>query len=489
MKLDSKICYRAVSSRDPRFDGRFFTAVKSTGIYCRPVCPARTPKRSNCLFFPCAAAAEEAGYRPCLRCCPEAAPGTPAWMGTSASVSRALRLIARGALNGEGVNDLAMRLGMGDRHLRRLFIQHLGAPPKAVAATFRVQLAKKLIDETDLSITEIAFSSGFNSIRRFNDAIRETYGCAPSALRKSARSGSSKKANGYVTLRLSYRPPFSWQRLIDFLAPRAIPGVEWIEGGTYRRTMELDEVRGVIEVKPGRGSFLSLRVPVEASRKLACITERVRSLFDLHAAPEEIRRHLARDPLLARRVKARPGLRVPGAWNGFELAVRAILGQQVTVRGASTLAGRLVSVFGAPLDTEYGKALNRNFPKPEVLARANLQKIGIPRTRADAIRSLAKLCASGGLAFDGSRSIEETMTSLTGIKGLGPWTAQYIAMRALEDPDAFPAGDLGLRRALAETKTPLTAARLAEKAEAWRPWRAYAAMHIWMNPDSISGRR
>jgi AraC family transcriptional regulator of adaptative response / DNA-3-methyladenine glycosylase II len=481
MRLDPEICYRAVSSRDPRFDGRFFTGVRSTGIYCRPICPARTPKRSNCTFYACAAAAEEAGFRPCLRCCPEAAPGTPAWMGTSASVSRALRLIAQGALNGEGVDDLAMQLGMGDRHLRRLFIQHLGASPKAVAATHRVQLAKKLIDETDLPITEIAFSSGFNSIRRFNDAIRKTYGCPPSALRKAARSGSARMVNGSITLRLAYRPPFSWQGLIDFLAPRAIPGVERIEGNAYLRTVDLDGIRGVIEVRPGRGAFLMLKVPVESSQKLALITERVRNLFDLHAAPEEIRKHLARVPEL--RVKARPGLRVPGAWDGFELAVRAILGQQVTVRGATTLAGRLVQAFGAPLETEQDETLNRIFPEPDAIARANLRKIGIPGARAAAIRSLAKACASGDLALDGSRSIEETVSALTGLKGLGPWTAQYIAMRALKDPDALPAGDLGLRRALSRTNKPLTAARLADMAKAWRPWRAYAAMHVWMKPD------
>lgn len=474
MNLDPHICYTAVKSRDARFDGRFYTAVKSTGIYCRPICPARTPKRQNCDFYACAAAAEEAGFRPCLRCRPEASPGTPAWLGTSATVYRGIRLINEGALDSGGVDTLAARLGVGARHLRRLFNEHLGASPLAVAQTRRVHLARKLLDETRLPVTEIAFSAGFQSVRRFNAAMHKTYGCSPSALRSMSRHAGRVPINGYLRLRLPYRAPFDWQSIVDFLKPRAIPGVEKVDRKAYQRTIALDDMRGLLEVKPSADeSCLILKAPVASSRHLVGIVQRVRNLFDLDADPDAIDWHLGEDRLLEKRVRAKPGLRMPGAWDRFEVAVRAVLGQQVTVKAASTLAGRLVRAFGET-DGSY-----RFFPAPEALCDADIASIGLPQSRAEAIRNLAKAVAEKTLRLD---DCDEAREVLQEIPGIGPWTVQYIAMRALKEPDAFPEGDLGLRRALGQGKKPATPAQLLEAAERWRPWRAYAAMQLWMNP-------
>lgn len=446
MDLNPEICYRAVRSRDSRFDGRFFTAVTSTGIYCRPVCPARTPRRKNVAFYPCAAAAEEAGFRPCLRCRPESSPGTPAWLGTSATVSRGLKLINEGALDQGGVDELAGRLGMGSRQLRRLFNEHLGASPLAVALSKRVHMARKLLDETRLTVTEIAYAAGFQSVRRFNAAMQKTYGRSPTSLRKMDRVLDSDEA--HLVLRLPYRAPYDWRLLIDFLKPRAIPGVETVRHEAYRREIE----QGVVEVKPSRKEHcLLLRVPVAASRNLASIVERARCLFDVGADPDAIERHLKTNPLLAGRIK--PGLRVPGAWDRFELAVRAVLGQQVSVKGATTLAGRVNASFGL---------------SPAALARADLTTIGLTRKRAEAVRGLA----TAARCLDDPATARERLLE---IPGIGPWTVQYIAMRALKEPDAFPSSDLGLRKALSKT-----AKQLEKAAEKWRPWRAYAAMHLWM---------
>jgi len=478
-ELDAARCYRALVSRDARFDGRFFSAVRTTGVYCRPICPARTPKRANVTFYRCAAAAEAAGFRACLRCRPETSPGTPAWLGTSATVSRALRHIASGALDEGSVADLADRLGIGERHLRRLFLKHLGAAPLAVAQTQRVHFAKRLVVETALPMTQIALDAGFSSIRRFNAAMLRACGRSPTALRRGHRARAAGTRAGELVLRLPFRAPFPWEETIAFLAPRAIPGVEEVTPDAYRRSVVVDGVPGVVEVRPpAAGRYLALHVPGELAGGLARLVTAARRLFDLGADPHEIGTQLGRDRALARRVRRCPGLRVPGAWDGFEVAVRAILGQQVTVRGATTLIGRLVASLGTPLPEPRG-AVGRLFPAPERVADARLETIGLPRVRAEAVRALARAVAAGRLRLDASAGLEEAVAALVELPGVGPWTAHYVAMRALGEPDAFPAGDLGLRRALLRGRL-ASARELAARAEAWRPWRAYAAMYLWM---------
>ncbi len=482
MTLDPDVCYPALTSRDARFDGRFFIGVVTTGIYCRPICPARTPHRRNVRFYPSAAAAAEDGFRPCRRCRPEAAPGTPARAGTSAAVARALRLIADGALDEDGVGRLAARVGLGERQLRRLFTQHVGAGPLAVAATRRAHLAKKLLDETDMPMTQIAFAAGYASVRRFNTAVRDAFHASPRELRAARRSGARPRGRdeGHVDLRLAYRPPLRWRALLGFLAPRALPGVEEIrreEGGVYRRVACVADDAGVIEVRDADdGRHLVLRVPANLTHGIAGLAARARRLFDLDAEPGAIRAHLRKDAGL--RPHLRPGLRVPGAWDGFEVAVRAVLGQQVTVAGATTLAGRLVERFGSPIEAADG-ALRLRFPEPAALARADLRGIGLPAARARAIATLAEAVAEGHLVLAPHADPEQMRTSLLALPGVGPWTAAYVALRALGDPDAFPASDLGLRRGLAEAGTLPSAAQLEARAEAWRPWRGYAALALW----------
>jgi AraC family transcriptional regulator of adaptative response / DNA-3-methyladenine glycosylase II len=476
MQLDPDVCYRALKSRDARFDGRFFTAVRSTGVYCRPVCPARTPRRENCLFLPCAAAAQEAGFRPCLRCRPEASPGTPAWLGTSATVSRALRLIGDGALDGGSVEDLAGRLGIGARHLRRLFLEHLGATPVAIAQTRRVLFAKKLLDETPLPMAQIAYAAGFSSVRRFNDAVRRTYGRAPRELRRRPTPDASGDRG--LVLHLAYRPPYPWQTVLSYLGARATRGVEQIEGARYRRSFRLADSAGWLEVwaVPERNE-LRARIHHAGDLILIRLVERLRAIFDLEADPQEIACGLRHDRDLRRALRCLPGVRLPGAWDGFEVAVRAILGQQVTVAGATTLAGRLAETFGEKLSAdlqppEGGPGLL--FPTPEALAEADLSPIGLTGARERAIRALAEAVASGRLCLAPTPEPAACFDDLLALPGIGPWTAEYIAMRALREPDAFPATDLGLRRAL-----DLTTPALSERAESWRPWRSYAAMLLW----------
>ncbi len=490
MELDPDACYRALETRDARFDGRFFTAVRSTGVYCRPVCPARTPKRENCTFLRCAAAAQEAGFRPCLRCRPEASPGTPAWQGTSATVSRALRLIGEGALDTGTVDALAGRLGIGERHLRRLFLEHLGASPLAVAGTQRLLFAKKLIDETALPMSEVAFAAGFTSIRRFNHAVREAWGKAPRDLRRAV-SDSASAGSPALILRLAYRPPLDWQALTGFFALRAIPGVETVNGECYARSIRIDEVCGLVLVRhAAKKNLLLAELRLSGPAPLVRIAERLRNQFDLTADPEPIAAHLRRDEILSRSLRARPGLRVPGAWDGFELAVRAILGQQVSVRGASTLAGRLVEGYGEKLpenlvESAGGKLPSLMFPRPEALVDVDGSAIGLTGARARAIAALARGVVAGEIDLSSSRGLGESVEQLCALPGVGEWTAQYIAMRALREPDAFPSSDLGLRRALRKeddgsTTRELPSAReVAERAERWRPWRAYAAVHLW----------
>ena len=472
MEIDHDTCYRAVASRDARFDGRFFTGVTTTGIYCRPPCPARTPKRSNVRFFACAAAAEQSGFRPCLRCRPETSPGSPAWLGASATVSRALRLIHEGILNEHSVETLAERLGIGARHLRRLFDEHLGTTPIAVAQTHRAHFAKKLIIETALPMTTIAFSAGFASLRRFHATIKGTFAKTPTELRAAA--GHPSASTG-LTLELPYREPFAWKSLIAFLKPRAIPGVEVAEPRAYRRTLPTPEGPGWLEVRPATTRrCLELTVSDNCTADLMPISERVRRIFDLRADPLTIAAHLRTDPLLRPLIKRHRGVRVPGAFDGFEMTVRTILGQQVSVKAATTLSGRLVTRFGKALSAPHD-GLTHLFPSARVLARGDLKTLGLPQSRAATISALAQAVANGTLDLEDP---ETALRRLAAIKGIGPWTTEYVAMRAMGEPDAFPEGDLGLRQAygrLAQSQEPLSL-----RAQRWRPWRAYAARLLWM---------
>jgi AraC family transcriptional regulator of adaptative response / DNA-3-methyladenine glycosylase II len=480
MAADRDACYRALRTRDARFDGRFFICVRSTGVYCRPVCPARPPKLENCVFLPSAAAAQEAGFRPCLRCRPEASPDTFAWRGTSNTVSRALRLIAEGALDEGDVERLAGRLGVGDRHLRRLFDRHVGASPLAVAQTRRLLFAKRLIDETALPMTEVALAAGFGSVRRFNAAVRRTYDRSPRALRRlrAARAGDRTA----VTLRLPYLPPYDWEAMAGFLAARAIPGVEAVTAGVYRRTIACGGGHGVVAARPVPGkAHLEATIQVPEVAHLATVVTRLRRLFDLDADVQTIGEHLASDPRLAPLVAARPGLRVPGAWDAFELAVRAILGQQVSVAAATTLAGRLVAAHGAPLAGPVADdALRAVFPAPAALAAADLTTIGLTRARARALAAFAGAVEREPDLLSTAPSLDTAVARLSALDGLGDWTAQYIAMRALREPDAFPASDLGLRRALETADGRPSPRALVAAAERWRPWRAYAVLHLWL---------
>ncbi len=460
--MDADVCYRAGKARDARFDGLFFTAVKTTRIFCRPVCPARTPLRRNVEFYSSAAAALTAGYRPCLRCRPEVSPDQPVWAGTSATVNRALRLIEEGALDNGSTEDLAERLGLTDRHLRRLFLEHVGVAPVAVAQTRRILFAKRLITETSLPFSEVAFAAGFASLRRFNEALQTTYRRNPRELRRVALSDAP--AESPLELKLHYRPPYDWTAFLAFVRPRAVPGLEQVDDSAYRRSGM--EIRQAVT-----GHCVIARIEPASAKSLRHIADRVRFFFDLRANTREIAAHLAKSPLLKNMVKQHPGLRVPGCWDGFELAIRAMLGQQVTVKGATTLAGRLVAHFGPP--------------KADVLAEADLAAIGLPKARAESIRGFARAVSDGRIRFDAAATSEEMIGRMCELPGVGPWTANYIAMRALADPDAFPASDLGLLKAAGVTSP----RRLDEMAEAWRPWRSYAAMHLWESLHACSLRR
>jgi len=473
--LDPRALDRARISRDARFDGKFFVAVTSTGIYCRPICPARTSKRSNIRFYPTAAAAAAAGYRPCLRCRPEAAPGTPAWQGTCAVVQRALRLIEAGVLDDASVDDLAERLGIGARHLHRLFLQHVGAPPIVVAQTRRLHFAKRLLDQTKLPITEIALAAGFGSVRRFNSAFHQTYGRAPRECRQQRAAGPGEQNE--VILRLAYRPPYDWIQVRDFLAARALPGVEQVDEQGYSRTVVTPDGYGIIWVRPAAGEdALELHVRGTSSRALLQLSSSARRMFDLAADPARITLAFASDSLMAPLVKRRPGLRIPGAWDPFECAVRAILGQQVSVAAGRTFAARLVMRIGRRVgETESG--LTHLFPSPQDVAKADLDGLGLTSARIKALRSLATAVAAGHVAFD--RPATEVCETLASLPGIGRWTTEYVALRALGEPDAFPASDLVLRRMASNNGVPLGERALNLRAESWRPWRGYATLHLW----------
>jgi len=472
---------KARQARDPHFDGRVFIGVLTTGIYCRPVCPARIPRRENIRLYASAAAAAEAGFRPCLRCRPESAPGTPAWLGTSHTVARALQLLAQGVLDDGGMPALARAVGVGERQLARLFQTHLGASVLTVATTQRLQLAKKLIDETELPMASVCFAAGFGSIRRFNAVFAEVYGRTPLALRKrrTVPCGDAGLPT-QVTLHLQYRPPFDWAAMLAYLRQRAIPGVEWVTGDSYARSLTLEGEVAFLQVQFLSGAHQVL-VHLRSTRLQALprVLERVRQMFDLKAVSADVDAHLARDPRLQALVAAYPGTRVPVAWDGFEVAVRAIVGQQVSVKAATTLVARLAAAYGRPCIAPAGLPLTHVFPEPAVLAEAALDGLGITARRIAAIQALARAVKAGELRFDGSMATADFVTRIQQIPGIGPWTAQYIALRALNDADAFPHADLILLRAAALPGEALDPAALLALAERWRPWRAYAVLLLW----------
>jgi AraC family transcriptional regulator of adaptative response / DNA-3-methyladenine glycosylase II len=476
-------CYRALQSRDARFDGSIFVGVSSTGVYCRPICPARTPKFEHCSFYGSAAAAQEARFRPCLRCQPETAPELASWRGTSNTVSRALALIAEGALDGSGnsVGNLADRLGVGERQLRRLFLQHLGASPISVAQTRRVLFAKQLIHDTKMPMTAIATAAGFSSVRRFNETFLDLFHRPPRALRKKTLAKEGAKD---VVLRLRYRPPYDWGNMLGFLQARAIAGVEVVEDARYLRTIEIDGALGSIAVAhlPKQQS-LEVSILFPDVKALPSIVARVRRLFDLGADIESIEQHLSSDPALARLVAQNPGLRAPGGWDGFEVAIRAVLGQQISVPAARLLAGRLVELHGLALPQPFRihPMLSFAFPAAKRVASASSIGLAMPAARQIALKAVAEAAVANNNLFHPLGTIEETVARLKAIRGIGEWTAQYIALRAAREPDAFPAADLGLLRGASSIdRTNATPASLLRRAESWRPWRAYAAQHLWV---------
>ncbi|HEY3413997.1 MAG TPA: DNA-3-methyladenine glycosylase 2 [Armatimonadota bacterium] len=475
MEFDPDTCYHALRTHDPRFDGAFFVGVSSTGIYCRTVCTAKTPKRENCTFYPSAAAAEQAGHRPCLRCRPELAPGNARIDAVSRLAGAALSRIEDGALTEGGVTALAAEMGVSDRHLRRAIQLEFGVSPIALAQTQRLLLAKRLLTDTALPVTDVAFASGFSSLRRFNALFAERYRMRPSDLRRGHAAAHTADTLGF---KLAYRPPMEWDAMLRFLSARALRGVEAVEGRTYRRTASFGKHRGWLSVAPSPSGF-TLRVDVSPS--LAPVLPRtlaaVKRLFDLAAEPCRIAERLSQLS------DAKPGLRVPGAFKGFEVAVRAIVGQQISVAGATTLAGRLAATLGEPIETPFAD-LTRVSPTPRQILSAGadaLTAVGITPARARTIVALADTVDRGGIRLKPGGDVEETVARLMAVPGIGEWTAQYIAMRALSWPDAFPHTDLGVRKALHEDDPK----RILELAESWRPWRAYATMHLWSSLEEI----
>jgi len=476
MNLDEDVCYRALIARDRRFDGVFFVGVKTTGIYCRPVCTARTPGRRSCRFFASAALAEHAGFRPCLRCRPELAPGHAPVDSLRTTARAAAARIEAGALNkGGSLEDLAAGLGLSSRQLRRAVRKELGVSPIELAQTNRLLLAKRLIAETQLPMVQVALAAGFESVRRFNALFQSHYRLSPSTLR---RSSPRAIATDCLRLTLAYRPPLDWNAMLRFLAARAIPGVECVTGARYHRTVGIREHRGWLSVSHlADRHLLEFDLATALAPALPSILVRLRSLFDLDARPDIIAAHLAPEPLLAPSVKQYPGLRVPGAFDSFELGMRAVLGQQVSVRAASTLAGRFAQRFGEVIETPLA-CLNRISPTAQSLAAersSTLAGLGLPGARAESVLNLARVVARRQLDLDPGMDSAAVIAQLVELPGIGPWTAQYIAMRALRWPDAFPSGDLGLLKS-ARLKS---ANALERTARRWRPWRAYAAMHLW----------
>ncbi|HEY7893889.1 MAG TPA: AlkA N-terminal domain-containing protein [Gemmatimonadaceae bacterium] len=478
MTPDNTALYTALASHDPRFDGVFYVGVTSTGIYCRPVCTARTPKAANCRFFDSAVAAEKANFRPCLRCRPELAPGNAPVDDAQRIASLIAHRIDEGMLDdGAGLETIAARFGWSSRQIRRMLQRELGVSPMDLVLTRRLLLAKQLLTDTRLPVSEVAFASGFSSVRRFNDAFNGRYGIPPTQFRK-ATPNTRDVATDTFTLQLAYRPPLDWAGLLAFLEARAMCGVEAIDGDAYRRTVQLGSHTGWVSVRhaPAQRALL-VELPHSLTPVLPALLGRLRHLFDLSARPDVIAAHLSQDPVLADSVSRHPGLRVPGGFDGFELAVRAILGQQITVKAATTIAGRFAIALGEHIETPYG-GLDRLAPTAERVARTRVEEVaalGIVRTRAESIVALAREMAAERLVLEPGAQPDESIARLTALPGVGPWTAQYIAMRATRWPDAFPKEDIAARKALGGVS-----ARAAEAAsQAWRPWRSYALLHLW----------
>lgn len=478
--IDRDAAYFALTSRDPRFDGVFYVGVTSTGIYCRPICPVKPPQAANCLFFSSAEAAEKSGFRPCLRCRPELAPGNASVDRGQRIAERLMQQIDEGLIEQSGsLEEIAARFNLSLRQLRRIVQKELGVSPQELRQTRRLLLAKQLLSETRLPVTDIAFASGFSSLRRFNDAFSNQYRMPPSRLRKESLKESAE-INGSETskLQLGYRPPYDWTAMLDFLRLRALSGVEHVDGISYSRTVRLGPYSGWIRVEQQEAKN---RLQVEFSHSLTpvlpALLRRLRNLFDLSARPDLIAGRLAEDPLLQPALLAHPGLRVPGAFDGFEMAVRAILGQQITVKAAATLGGRFVKAFGDPVTTPLPQ-LTHLSPSPARIAQCSLDEIaslGIVSARTRCILALAAACARGDLNLDAASQPKRTLDRLLTIPGIGDWTAQYLAMRALRWPDAFPAGDVVVRNNLGK----ISVREAERRSQIWRPWRSYAVMHIW----------
>ena len=496
---DPQVCERARLSRDPRFDGLFFTAVRSTGIYCRPVCPAPPPKPQNVDYYPSAAAAEAAGFRPCLRCRPELSPDAGAWRRGDETVARALKLIDQGFLAERPLSDLAARVHLGERQLRRLFVERLGAAPVGVHGTRRLLFAKQLLTETALPVTEVALAAGFGSLRRFNAAFLEAYRMAPRDLRRHApdadEAGSGRGQP--LVLRLGYRPPYDLAAMLDFLRGRALPGVEVVDERHYARVVGSPDAPAWLRVGAWPAGRDGRNVPAHALKlelhgvppaQLADTVGRVRRMFDLDADPQAIAAALSTDPRLRPLLRKRPGLRLPSGWDGFEIAVRAVIGQQVSVAAARTLTARLAARHGHAVALSGPEGLTHLFPTVQALAEGDLDGLGLTAARATTVRAIATALLDGRVDFRPDRTLDDFAAAWTALPGIGPWTAHYLAMRALGHPDAFPAEDLVLQKAVPSDGSRLTARQLAARAEAWRPWRAYAVIHLWREsmapPDS-----
>lgn len=474
--LDAEACYRAVQSRDRRFDGVFYTAVRTTGIYCRPSCPARTPAAGNVSFHPTAASAHAAGYRACKRCLPDATPGSPEWDVAADVAGRAMRLIADGLVDREGVDGLARRVGYTPRHLGRLLSQELGATPLSLARARRAQSARILIETTDLPLTDVAFAAGFASVRQFNDTLREIYAASPTELRGRRTPAAT---GGSVTMRLPVRTPFAGGRLLDFLAFHLVPGVEVAGPGWYARTLDLPHGPGTVRLEladiPAGAGTASVRAEfwLDDLRDTAAASERVRRLLDADCDPRAVDEHLGLDPVLGDLVRATPGLRVPGQVDGDETAVRTVIGQQVSVTGARTVAGRIVTDHGARVASPV-PGLTHLFPPAPVLADVDPETLPMPRARGRALVGLATALADGTVVLDRGPDRDDVRRALLELPGIGPWTADYVAMRALGHPDVFLPTDLAVRKVIAGLDAPVDTDR-------WRPWRSYALMHLW-NP-------
>ena len=472
---DEERCYRAVQSKDSRFDGWFYTAVRTTGIYCRPSCPAVTPRRQNVTFYPTAAAAQLAGYRACKRCRPDATPGSPAWNMRADVVGRAMRLIADGVIDRNGVSGLAARLNYSERQLNRLLTADVGAGPLALARAQRAQSARVLIETTTMPFTDVAFAAGFASVRQFNDTIRDVFASTPTDLRTRKRPSAS--GAGVVCLRLAFRPPIDAANLFGFLGMRAVPGVEHWDGVTYRRVLTLPHGLGTVSLTPSP-EHVECRLHLADLRDLTTAVARCRRLLDLDADPQSIADQLMTDELLAPLVIKAPGLRSPGHVDGNELAVRAVLGQQVSVRGARTLAGRLVATYGEALEVPEG-ALTHAFPTAAALAEADPAHLGMPVSRKNALFGLCRALSSGAIELDPGADRAQVEAQLVALAGIGPWTAAYISMRALGDPDVFLPTDLGVKHALERLGADGSPQAASARAMQWRPWRSYALHLLW----------